>query len=375
MATQPLMKEGLSGPAIDRIATAFHQVDSTFPVKKFKKLAHSGLEALELKARVHHIIAALHAVLPKPLEESAPLFFAVKQHWDYGDSNDSLKGFAAWPIIDYIASHGLNHPELALPLLKHLTPLFSAEFALRPFLTHHPKISYTTLQQWLSDDDPHVRRLVSEGSRPRLPWGTQLPQYIENPAPVLALLESLKDDPSDYVRRSVANSLNDISKNHPDLVIQTCQRWQKKASPERLWIIRHATRTLIKAGHPGSFALLGHTANPQLLPPQLQLDKKQLAVGESLSFNVTLHSSVQQPQSIVLDYAIHYVKANGQSSPKTFKLKSFTLAPGERLTISHTRSFKEITTRRYYPGDHTLELLINGSSAGKKQFLLTAPAT
>ncbi len=371
MATQPLMKDGLGHSAIDRIAAAFKRSDSSFPVAKFRQLAHSGLEALELKARVHHLIAALHTVLPVEFEQSAALLFAIKEHWDYGDGNDSLRGFAAWPVIDYVAVYGLYHPEIALPLLKHLTPLFSAEFALRPFLIHHFEISYQQLQQWLDDEDAHVRRLVSEGTRPRLPWGQQLPRFIANPTPVLALLETLKDDPSDYVRRSVANNLNDIAKNHPDLVIQTCQRWQQNASQERLWIIRHATRSLIKQGHPGSFSLLGHTATPQLAPPQLRLMTTQLKIGETLNFSVTLHSRAAHPQSIVLDYAIHYVKANGQAKPKVFKLKNLTLAPGETVTLSHKRSFKAISTRRYYPGQHILELLINGTPAGNHPFLLT----
>ncbi len=371
MAKQPPMKDGLGHPAIERIAAAFKRSDNQFPVAKFRQLARSGLETLELKARVHHLIAALHAVLPGEFEQSAALLFAIKEHWDYGDDNDSLSGFAAWPVIDYVAAHGLNHPEIALPLLKHLTPLFSAEFALRPFLTHRPEISYQQLQQWLHDDDAHVRRLVSEGSRARLPWGEQLPQFRRDPTPVLALLEALKDDPSDYVRRSVANNLNDIAKDHPDLVIQTCQRWQQNASKERLWIIRHATRSLIKQGHPGSFALLGHTAAPQLAPLQLRLETKQLRIGETLNFSVTLHSCATQTQSLVVDYALHHVKANGQTKPKIFKLKSFTIAPGETVTLSHKRSFKTISTRRYYPGQHTLELLINGAPMGNCHFLLT----
>lgn len=365
------MKDGLGTQAIERITTAFSRADAGFPAAEFRQRAHAGLEELALKERLRHLITALHAVLPAGFEQNAALLFAVKQHWDHGDSGDPLRGFAAWPVIDYVASHGLNHPKLALPLLKHLTPLFSAEFALRPFLIHHFETSHATLQQWLHDDDAHVRRLVSEGTRPRLPWGQQLPQFIRDPAPVVALLEALKDDPSDYVRRSVANNLNDIAKDHPDLVIQTCQRWQQDASQQRHWIIRHASRTLIKAGHPGSFALLGHTATPKLAPPELRLERKELRLGESLNFSVTLHSQSRQPQSIVVDYALHYMKANGQTKPKIFKLRSFTIAPGETLTLTHKRSFKQITTRRYYPGQHALELLINGASAGKSTFLLT----
>ncbi len=366
------MKDGLGTQAIKRIANAFSRADNNFPTAEFRQRAHNGLEHLELKARVHHIIATLHAVLPTDFEQNATLFFAVKQHWDHGDSSDPLNGFAAWPVIDYIASHGLNHPQLALALLKHLTPLFSAEFALRPFLLHHFTVSYAQLQQWLHDDDARVRRLVSEGTRPRLPWGQQLPPFIRDPAPVLALLEELKDDSSDYVRRSVANNLNDIAKDHPEIVIQTCQRWQKNTSKERNWIIRHACRSLIKAGHPGSFALLGHSAAPKLAPAEIAVHTTQLRIGESLRFSVTLHSRASEPQSLVLDYTLHYMKANGQTKPKVFKLRRFILAPGATITLTHQRSFKPITTRRYYPGQHALEVMINGIAAGKQPFLLTA---
>lgn len=372
MSEQRAMKEGLGPAAIKRIASAFSRASGTFAADEFRQRACHDLENLALKARLHHIIAALHSVLPKEFAESAPLLLAIKQHWDHGDDGDPLRGFAAWPVIDYVAAHGLGHPELALRLLRHLTPLFSAEFALRPFLMHHTKTTLAQLQQWLHDEDAHVRRLVSEGSRTRLPWGQRLPQFIHDPAPIITLLEALKDDPSDYVRRSVANNLNDLAKDHPDLVIATCRRWQAGASKERHWIIRHATRTLIKAGHPGSFELLGHSNAPQLAPPELRLERTTLAIGESLDFTVTLHSRAHAPQSIVLDYALHYMKASGRSSAKVFKLRNLNLAPGESVTLSHSRSFKPITTRRYYPGQHTLELLVNGAAVARSGFLLTA---
>ncbi|OOZ39314.1 hypothetical protein BOW53_12205 [Solemya pervernicosa gill symbiont] len=360
MGKQREMKSGLERPAIERIALALSTVEPHFPVDTFTDDALTGLSDLELKARVHHLIEVLHRHLPDHYQDVAKLLERVPSVWDHGTEGDPLGGFAAWPLIDYVGVHGLNHPEISLSLLRQLTPLFSAEMAIRPFIEHHYKLTYRTLQNWCDDDNHHVRRLVSEGSRPRLPWAPQLPRFIADPNPVIALLERLKDDHSEYVRRSVANTLNDISKDHPDTVIDTCRNWKTDASAERNWIIRHATRSLVKAGHPGSFALLGHTVEPAFSTATLLVENTNIALGDSLSFRVEIESSSHDDQSLVIDYAIHFMKANGKLKPKVFKLKTVKLQPGERLIIERRHPIKPITTRRYYPGQHAVELLING---------------
>ena len=294
----------------------------------------------------------------------------MQANWPEGDPNDPLRSFAAWPFIDYVAEYGIDHPETALPLLRKLTGLFSAEFAIRPFIINHHKVSYRHLQAWIHDDDYHVRRLVSEGTRPRLPWGQRLPGFCKDPSPVLALLEQLKDDVSESVRRSVANNLNDIAKDNPDQVISTCRRWKKNASSERQWIIRHATRSLVKSGHPGIFGLLGFTVNPRVNIEQMKLERGRIKLGESLAFSAQVISSSQQKQKLVIDYAIHHVKANGARKPKVFKLGEKTLAPGESITVSKTHAIRLITTRKYYAGVHAVELLINGKPSGSLEFEL-----
>ena len=204
-----------------------------------------------------------------------------------------------------------------------------------------------------------------------MPWGQQLPDLIADPSPTLELLEKLKDDPSELVRRSVANHLNDISKDHPDTVVAVCRRWQKNAGEERQWIIRHATRTLVKAGHPAVFALLGYTENPRLELESLALSGKEIRLGETLEFAAGLRSAAAETQRVVVDYAIHHVKANGQTRPKVFKFKTLEIAAGETVRLEKRHAIRPISTRRYYPGEHAVEILVNGQSLGTRPFTLS----
>jgi len=373
MAENRLMKDGLGEDAVERITQAFALSSNDFPVDQFRSDALNGLDALELKERVHHLIEVLHRHLPEPFEASVESIEAVKSVWDYGREDDPLTGFAAWPIIDYIGVHGLDHPDLSLKALKHLTSLFSAEFAIRPFLISHMEVTLNHLRQWCGDADEHVRRLVSEGTRPRLPWGQQLPQFIADPAPVIRLLEKLKDDESEYVRRSVANNLNDISKDHPGLVIQTCRNWLDPSDKNRSKLIRHATRTLVKSGHPEVFALLGYTQTPKLSVQEMKLERYRVRLGESVNMNALIRSTASEIQNFVVDYAVYHMKANGQSSAKVFKLKTVTIDPGETVELKRSHPFRKITTRKYYSGKHAIELLINGVGCGRVEFELSIP--
>lgn len=367
------MKEGLNRAAVRRIATAFAAVSPSFAPRTFEKNALKGLSKLELRARVNHIIEALHSALPQDFEAAAPLFQAIPKQWDYGDPSDPLRGFAAWPIIDYIAAHGLDHPKTALPLLSRLTPLFSAEFAIRPFFTHHFTLTYATVQGWLTDPCEHVRRLVSEGSRPRLPWGTHLNAFISDPTPLIPLLEALKDDPSAYVRKSVANNLNDISKDHPQRVVDIGHQWLSAAQgniKQRQQIVKHATRTLIKAGYLPAFELHGYPSPACLTIEQFKLNKKRVTIGGELQCRVALRSNTEQKQPLIIDYAIHLLRANGTHTRKVFKFKTISLKGHETVRLNASHSFKMVTVRRYYPGEHFFELIINGQSYEQEKFTL-----
>jgi len=370
MVEQMLMKDGLGREAISRMAKVLKSLDPAIKAKRFQIQALAGIDQLELKERVRFLIGLLHDFLPADFGKAARLLSGLKKHWPDDNSADPLRSFAAWPFIDYVAEYGLDHPEIALPLLRRLTGLFSAEFAIRPFIIHHPRISMRHLQAWAGDTSADVRRLVSEGTRPRLPWGQRLPAFCKDPSPVLALLEHLNDDKSLVVRRSVANNLNDISKDNPDQVIRTCRRWLINANDERTWIIRHATRSLVKAGHPAVFGLLGYTENPVLQLENLAINKRRIKLGESVEVLADLCSTSRQKQHVVIDYAIHHIKANGARKPKVFKLRTIRLAPGERVSLSKRHAIRPITTRKYYAGTHAVEVLVNGKAIDKIEFEL-----
>lgn len=358
---QRLMKDGLNAEAIMRISKSLEKVSPDFNAKGFQEDALIAIENLELKQRVEALIEVLHQFLPEDYPEAAKILLCLKPYWDWGDPNDSLRGFAAWPLIDYSAVYGLQHPELALSVLKELTALFSAEFAIRSFFIQHYELTYSTVIQWLQDEDYHVRRLVSEGSRPRLPWGLRLQGYVQDPEPLRNILHELKDDQEDYVYRSVANNLNDISKDHPEWVIDLCKQWQNQGAGESCqWVIKHATRSLVKTGHPKVFSLLGYSENPNVKLSNLQLGKQHIRIGESLEFSFTLHNAGVDDLNCVVDYAVHYLKANGKTSPKVYKLKTVSLKAGESLAVSKKQSFKLTTTRQLYPGEHQLAIMVNG---------------
>jgi 3-methyladenine DNA glycosylase AlkC len=235
----------------------------------------------------------------------------------------------------------------------------------------HTELTLQRLEHWCRDPDEHVRRLVSEGTRPRLPWGPRLPQFIADPSPVFRLLEKLKDDPGEYVRRSVANNLNDISKDHPEAVIACCRRWQKTPTKERSWVIRHATRTLVKAGHPDIFGLLGYTEDPCIKLLSMNVAPKKVRLGDPLQFSLKLKSESKSIQTVVVDYAVHHIKATGKTNAKVFKFRTLEMAPGETVALAKRHTIKLITTRKYYPGKHAIEILINGKTFGKSGFTLS----
>ncbi|MCJ8323101.1 MAG: DNA alkylation repair protein [Rhizobiales bacterium] len=367
-----LMKHSLGKVAVTKIAEKIHQVWPEFEQQKFIDAGLDGLENLELKARVNHLIASLHLYLPQDYEHTCEILMQLPDIWPTNEGDDSFSIFAIWPLIDYVGEYGLNHPEKSLDVLAALTPLFSAEFAIRPFINQHFELTYKRLLSWCEDDNAYVRRLASEGMRPRLPWGLQLKQFVKDPQPVIKLLQRLKDDEAEYVRRSVANNLNDISKDHPDLVIETCKKWLKHSheslKKNQLWIAKRATRGLVKQGHPGVFAVLGFSQHVDVQIGQLSFKNAVIKMGDYLEFNFELNSNIEQ--YFVLDFAIHFMKANGKQARKVFKLKNLNMTQGEKIIINKKQIFKPISTRKYYPGQHRLEILINGASYSDRIFEL-----
>jgi 3-methyladenine DNA glycosylase AlkC len=282
-----------------------------------------------------------------------------------------VAGWALWAYGDYVARHGQAHLPRALQALHAFTQRFTAEFAIRPFLVAQFEAVLPVLAQWQHDPSAHVRRLVSEGSRPRLPWGLRLHALVHDPRPTLPLLRTLQDDPSEYVRRSVANHLNDIAKDHPEVLVQWLNEHLPGAPATRQRLLRHASRHLIKAGHPGVLqawglgqSLVGHAS--------LTLAAREVAMGQKLAMTVSVTAATHHPheQLLEVDYRVHHVKADGSTSPKTFKGKRLSLAPGASVQWQKLHSFVPVSTRVLRPGVHTIELVVNGQVEARGEVLL-----
>ena len=342
------------------IAADLHQAHPALDVRAFVRDALDGLESLELIARGSHVAAVMRRHLPAPYEEAVEII--IRSFGDEHGGSESF-GFAPFrflPHAHFIASHGLDHFELSMRAQHELTRRFTAEWSVRPYLVRHPERTLALLREWARDPNVHVRRLVSEGTRPRLPWAPRLGAFQRDPTPVLALLELLKDDPERYVQRSVANNLNDIGKDHPDVVVALCRRWLEAATEGRRWIVRHALRSLVKQGHPGALAIFGAGATPRVRVEHVRLTPKRVTIGGSLAFTFDVRSTAAEAQSLLVDYAVFFVKGNGGRRPKVFKLKQVTLAARESAHLAGRVSLAPMTTRTPYPGRHAIEARING---------------
>ena len=359
-------KNLINAAAVQAAAQQFAAAVPGFDAARFAALAVDGLDALELKARAMHVCAALEATLPEDFDTAAECLQAAIQQ------GEGLRGWVLWPVGEFIARHGQEQPALALALLHALTPRFTAEWAVRPFIERHPALALETLHRWASDPDEHVRRLASEGSRPRLPWGLQLKGLIADPSPTLPLLLRLQDDDSDYVRRSVANHLNDIAKDHPALVAEWIETHLPDAPPARQRLLRHAARTLVKAGDRRVLAAFG-LGRKLAGTATLALAPRRIVIGETVTLTVTLQSSSRRAQALVIDYAVHHVKAAGHSAPKVFKGWRIELAAGEARALVKRHAVKPITTRTYHPGRHVVDLRINGQIVAETAFELSGP--
>lgn len=338
-------------------------IQTDFDAESFVAYILPELDSLAFKERIALIARALREYLPNDYPHALHILL------DLLDVREgALSGGGHLWVIDYfVEQYGLDHYDESIKAMYTITQQHTSEFAIRPFIQAYPDQTLVILHEWKHDPNEHVRRLVSEGTRPRLPWGTQLKQFIQDPTPTLALLEALKDDASEYVRRSVANHLNDIAKDHPELVLDTLEQWSENASKGTQWIIKHALRTQLKAGDARALALLGYQT-PKISLDEFTLDKQVVNMGESLSVAFTLCSESDAPQPLMVDYIMHFMKANGKTSPKVFKLKTIELAPKDSITISKTHTIRPITTRVYYAGTQRIEIQVNGQVLGGLDF-------
>ena len=356
----------------EKIAAMIQAVHPAFPTKAFLREVLNGYDALELMPRGAHISSTLKQHLPDDFPRAVKILLQSMSVQTAQTDSGGMAPFLYLPHAMFVAQNGLGHFAESMQAQYQITQRFTAEFSMRPFLQQHQKATLAQLKKWAGDESHHVRRLVSECTRPRLPWASRLREFQRDPQPVLALLELLKDDTSLYVRRSVANNLNDIGKDHPALLVEVAKRWMKNATPEREWIVRHALRGAVKRGDQSALAVLGFGGKTALAISNAHITPKRAAIGGSvvIAFDVTNHG--KREARTVVDFAVFFVKANGRANAKVFKLKTIKLAAGESVHLSKKISLAKMTTRKLYPGIHRVEVIFNGVAEPLGSFQLIA---
>ena len=358
------LKEIFNRRRLVHIGTEAKAVWPQFDPARFLAHATRNLDDLGIMQRTRQVAEALHETLPADFAEAAPILEALAPRIGHG--------FATISLCEYVALYGTDDFETAMATLRHLTRFGSAEFAIRPFLLREQERTLSIMRDWAEDENEHVRRLASEGSRPRLPWSFQLKTLQADPSLAWPILDRLNDDASPYVRKSVANHLNDISKDHPDWLLARLANWPVE-QPSTRWIVGHALRTLIKKGETRALAMVGSTGKPQVEVATFAVTPARLALGERLTLEATLRSTSETPQRLVVDYAIHYVKKSGGASRKVFKLKAIDLTPGAERSLSISQTIRDFTTRSHNAGHHRIELVVNGETLAEGGFDLVMP--
>lgn len=354
-----LLKNLFSRNFVEQLASEVNQHSRSFNQRRFvQQVLNKEWDKRELKDRMHHITHELNRHLEhdyagqlKVLHKVAPRF----------------TGFVGTVFPNFVEKYGQAEEALSLEALKRYTPYSTSEFAIRPFLKKNPNL-ITVLYDWSNDKNYHVRRLSSEGCRPLLPWAMKLEQYVTDPGPILPILERLKNDPEDYVYRSVANNLNDISKNHPDLVLEIGQKWIGKSDTTD-WVLKHALRTLLKKGNPRAMKIFGFSPGKNLEVTHFSMGQTVLRIGESTRMNLTV-TNPGKASLFRLEYAVSYLKNNGTHNVKVFQIAERMIKPGEVLLFDKKLDFRDLSTRKHYAGPHMIDLKINGIPSQRLNFTL-----
>ena len=321
----PTAEELLGVGSVVRLVACLEVAAPDWPLVALRGCV-AGLGPLAFRERVDAVRDALLADLPDEYGQFAAIL-------DVALRDPSFAGWLIAPVAEAVAVRALAAPEAGafdagLALLAELTPRLTAEFAIRPFLAADLDRALPVVRGWTTHADEHVRRLASEGTRPRLPWGKSVAGILAQPEVTLPILDALYRDEAEYVRRSVANHLNDLSRARPDLVVATAARWLADPDANTARLVRHALRTLVKQGHPEALALLGFAPLVGLVVVGPALDETIVAMGEALRFEFALENQGDEAVRVAIDYIIHHQKANGTLTPKVFKLATRTLAPG-----------------------------------------------
>ena len=357
------LKNGYSREYLERLASSIaRHHPAKFNRRPFlQSVFDADWETRELKSRLQHIRACLHQHLQLPYAEALSVLMAAAP--EFG-------GYHAILFPDYVEAYGLDHWQPSMRALAHFTQYSSAEFSVRPFLVKDPERMLKQMQRWSRDNNEHLRRLSSEGTRPRLPWAMALPQFKKDPLPLLPILDQLHADPSLYVRKSVANNLNDIAKDNPQVTLDWARRY-RGAHEYTGWIIKRACRTLLKRADAETLDLFAFAEAAHVAVKKFTLSDVHLKIGDSLQFEFTLAANPAGAPlgRLRIEYGIDYVKANGQHARKIFQISEGDFTESSRV-LRKTHSLRQMTTRKHYVGEHRLAVVINGREIAQKKFYL-----
>ena len=356
------LKNSYNKQYIDKLAKSFVKHYANFDIKKFRSAVfNSEWDEKELKARMDHIARAIYFVLARDYVSALKIIKPTCE--DFG-------GYEAMFFPHFVELYGLEHWDESIAALEHMTQFSSSEFAVRPFIVKAPKKMMKQMRRWSKHENHHVRRLSSEGCRSRLPWAMALPEFKQDPSLILPILEQLKRDESEYVRKSVANNINDIAKDNPGLVKDIAKKWLGVNS-QTDWIVKHGCRTLLKQGDSDMLLLFGYVPGQAVEVSKLKVADKSIAIGGELVFSFSLISERPELGMLRIEYAIDYMKANGSLSRKIFKISEGDVK-SKCKELQRKQSFREMSTRKHYPGKHSLAIIINGAEVKNISFMVTA---
>ncbi len=361
------LKNMFNQDLISNLGNILSQFTKDFNTEQFiNDVFDDRWEALELKERMQHITKMLSKQLPENYDDAIDILLKLTECVENYKSEIS---FAYMVLPTYVELYGTNHLQTSIKAMERVTQLVSCEFAVRPYILKYPQEMMQQMLQWSTHPHQNVRRFASEGCRPRLPWAMALPELKKDPTSILPILENLKNDDSEFVRKSVANNLNDISKDHPELVLEIASQWKGK-SKNTDWIIKHACRTLLKQAHLKAMELFGYNFSEHIEVTKFKVNTPKVIFGNHLEFGFTLANKDGDETMVRLEYAIYFKKANGSLAKKVFKISEKKYSPNSSTNIKRKHNIKPITTRKYYSGLHQVSLIVNGKELEKNDFEL-----
>ena len=363
------LKNMYNPTSLKKLALNIQSVYSPFQVDEFlASTLDETWNSLELKARCRKITTSLREYLPNDYREAIDVInMAIITFGSYGSWTENDCMF----FPDFVEMYGQSEEnwDISIDAMARYTPYATAEFAVRPFIINHEERMMAQMYAWSKHENEHIRRLASEGCRPALPWAQALPKYKQDPSPILPIITQLKNDPSLYVRRSVANNMNDISKTHPDLVTTLAQEWYGENEHVN-WLVKHGCRTLLKQGNPDVLALFGFHDSASINVNDFALKSTSILFGGDITFSFDI--STQEATKVRLEYGIDYVKSNGKRNRKIFQISEISLKANENKSYSKKHSLADVSVRKHYPGTHSITLIVNGAEQSTLDFELSA---